>query len=146
MNFAGSGDLGNLFRTQEPSSMHDIDRLCQRQQQLRISLGDKASSAVEANPEVFSDADEFRKIHAKGRFRGTIVTGVEVVVALPFIATKIGLNHGSLVMRRYPFAFFPAVAGLWCFNYNVFAYAFGYDQERRNQYLYAKNIRMLRNI
>lgn len=31
-------------------------------------------------------------------------------------------------------------------NYNFFAYDFGYKQDRRNQYLYAKSIRMLRNV
>ena len=95
MNFAGSGDVGNVFRTQEPRSMDDIDRLCQRQQQLRIALGDKASSDVEANPEVFSDADEFRKIHAKARFRGTITTAVVVFGAMPFVASALGLRHGT---------------------------------------------------
>ena len=148
-NFTGSGDVGNMFRTQEPRSLDDMDRLCQRQEQLRIALGAEAGKAVEDDPMLYSDADEFRKIHAKGRFRGTILTGLEVVTALSvlgYMQKLPGLRHGSLAMRRYPFVFFPAVAGLWCVNYQVFAYGFGYDQVRRNQYLYAKNIRMLRNI
>ena len=146
MNFAGRGDAGNMFRMQEPRSLDDIDRLLQRKQQLRDSLGDEHAKPVEDSPELFADADEFRKIHAKGRFRGTILTGLEVFVALPFVAQQLNLGHGSLVMRRYPYAFFPAVAGLWCVNYNIFTWAYGYSQIRRNQYLYAKNIRMLRNI
>ena len=55
-NIVGKSDIGFAWRGQQARSMHDVDALIQRQEYLRIKLGDKAAE-VAADPGLYEDAD-----------------------------------------------------------------------------------------
>ena len=84
-SITGRGDLGYSFRTQQPRNIEDIDLLHRHLHQLKLDLGDERSTHVEENPEQYTDADKFRILHAKARFR-TAVTLLAVYVAAPTFA------------------------------------------------------------
>lgn len=75
MNKPGWGDLGMPFRTQEPRTLEQIDKLIQRQEQLRFAIGLERAHYVENNTDLFADAEKFNNFHRKARFR-TIVSSV----------------------------------------------------------------------
>ena len=59
-------DGGAPWRRQEPRTLDDIDALVQRMQQLKLKL--ERASEIEAAPELFSDGEKFRMIHAEARW------------------------------------------------------------------------------
>ena len=92
---AGRGDLGQLFRTQEPRTMEQVDLLLQRQEVLRKLVGEERSAEIRKAPELFADADEFRIYHAKSRFRATFTTIGAAMVASSVGAQMLGFKSGT---------------------------------------------------
>ena len=146
MVFAGRGDLGYAWRMQEPRSLDDVDTLLKRQEQLAMALGDEVAADVRAHPEDFADAEAFRNYHAKARFRATVCTIGGVMAATSFVGPQMGYSSGRDMVRRAPLLVVPAAMGLFVVNYAFWNMMVGYSQTERNKYLYAKNIRMLRNL
>lgn len=109
-------------------------------------MGSELAADVRAHPEDFADAEAFRNFHAKARFRATICTVATVMGATSFLAPGMGFASGRDMVRRNPLLVVPAAAGTFVVNYAFWNWWVGYDQTARNKYLYAKNIRMLRNI
>ena len=66
------GDLGYPWRMQGRRSMTQLDELIQYKLNYANKLGEEKVKEIEADVNLFADADQFRKYHAVGRFRGTI--------------------------------------------------------------------------
>ena len=66
------GDEGHWWRVQSGRSMEQLDRLVQYKLNFGKGLTEEKRKEIEADVNLFADADQFRIYHAKGRFRGTI--------------------------------------------------------------------------
>ncbi len=143
---ATRGDLGYSWRGQEPRSIEDIDFLLQRQEQLRKLLGPEMAATVAASPEDFADADAFRIYHAKARFRATLTTVAAYIGVSSIAAPMLGFSSGSALVRAHRLIAVPATIGTFCTSYFFWNRVIGWNHLQRNQYLFAKNIRMLRNL
>lgn len=146
MQFAGRGDSGWAWRMQEPRSMEDIDVLLQNQERLRKAVGEEKAAEICAAPHLFADAQAFRNIHAKARFRATLTTAVATLVGANLAAKSMGLPTGQQAIRQNKLIAVPAILGTFVFSYAFWNWKVGYNSQTRNEYLFAKNIRMLRNL
>lgn len=146
MTSAGRGDYGYSFRMQEPRSLDDIDFLIQRQEQLRQALGPEIAEKVASSPESYADAEAFRNYHAKARFRATFTTIGVTLGGAVIAAPMMGHANGRALIRANPLIAYPAIVGTWVGSYFFWNRVIGWNHEQRNKYLFAKNIRMLRNI
>lgn len=61
-------------------------------------------------------------------------------------APMFGYKSGRYLIMNNRMLVYPAMVGTFCVSYFVFNRLNGWSHERRNKYLYAKNIRMLRNL
>ena len=68
------------------------------------------------------------------------------MAATSFLGPQMGYSSGRDMVRRAPLMVVPATLGLFVVNYAFWNMVVGYNQTDRNKYLYAKNIRMLRNL
>ena len=64
--------MGYAWRVQGKRSMDQLDELVQYKYNYAQKLGEEKVAEIEADTNLFADADQFRIYHAKGRFRGTI--------------------------------------------------------------------------
>ena len=135
-----------MWRTQEPRTLEDIDLLIQRQEQLRRLVGEDKAKEIAAKPENFADADAFRIFHAKARFRATVTTVVAAVAVSSVAAPKLGYSSGVRLLKANSVLTLPALVGTWCTSYMIWNRVVGWNSQQRNEWLFAKNIRMLRNI
>lgn len=103
-------------------------------------------SEIEKRPENFADAEQFRNFHAKARFRATVATLGAAFVGSMVVAPMVGYRSGRALIMNQRMIVYPAMMGTWCVSYFVFNRLNGWTHEKRNKYLYAKNIRMLRNL
>ena len=113
---------------------------------MRAELGEELAADIRANPENFADAEAFRNFHAKARFRATFTTFGVFVGGSALAAPSMGFESGKMLLKAHRLMVVPAMVGTWCSSYFFWNRVIGWTHEERNKYLYAKNIRMLRNI
>ena len=144
MNWAtniNGGDLGYMFRTQRPRTLHDLDELIQLKCYLGKSLGETKCHEIEQDVNLFSDAEQFRKYHAVGRFRG-ILTAAGLTTATFTLLNK---GNGAGYMRANPLltcAFFTSQTVIWYMFWTRMA---GFNYTVYNEFNYARVHKMLRN-
>ena len=114
---------------------------------MKQDLGPERSNHVEEHPEQYTDADKFRILHAKARFR-TVVTLAAVYFAAP---TYAAMSMGGYKSGKHFFRMnsLPLTAGLVLLAipaYNIHHYIAGYRNIMWKEYNYAKCIRQLRNV
>ena len=146
MQIAGRGDNGYWFRMQEPRSIEDIDVLLQNQERLRNAIGEERAAEICAAPHLFADAQMFRDIHAKARFRATFTTAAATLVGANLYARSMGLTSGHAALKQNKLLTVSAIVGTLVGSYAFWNMWVGYKSQARNEYLFAKNIRMLRNL
>ena len=127
--------------------MEDIDELHAYAYNLKKVLGPDSSKAIEDSPEMYADADKFRILHAKARFRA-IATMFGAFVGGTTVASMYMPGHRSGVhlFRAYPV---PIVLGLFTstyFLYEIHHFLAGYRPVMYQEYNYAKALRQLRNV
>ena len=93
----GGGDLGMWWRVQTVRSLDDLDRLVQYKQYFAKQLGSEKVAEIEADTNLFADADQFRIYHAKGRWRGTLCALGTTAAATTFLNG--GRNGIGLIQR-----------------------------------------------
>ena len=113
----GRGDRGLWFKMQEFRSLDDYDQLLQRKEQLKIAVGEEKAAEIEACPELFVDAEKFRKFHAKARFRSVATTGLVVMGGSTFAAQLMGLPNGRAFLRANPYTSLGAAVGTLLVSY-----------------------------
>ena len=113
---------------------------------MRQELGEELAADVRADPENFADAEAFRNFHAKARFRATFTTLGVFVVGATAAAPSMGFESGKMLLKAHKLMVVPAMVGTWVSTYFFWNRVIGWNHLERNKYLYAKNIRMLRNI
>ena len=126
--------------------MEQVDTLLANQQYLAHSIGEERAQEIRDDPENFSDADAFRIYHAKARFRATITTLGAVVVGSTVAAPMLGFTNGSHLVRANRLAAYPAMAATFFVSYKIWHRIVGWTPQKENELIYAKNIRMLRNL
>ena len=80
-----NGDLGFWWRCQTPRSMDQLDDLMQYKLSIAKQLDEEKVKEIEADVNLFADADQFRIYHAVGRFRGTICAVITTAAATTFL-------------------------------------------------------------
>ena len=109
-------------------------------------VGEERAALIRDCPENFADADAFRIYHAKSRFRATFTTLGATMVASSVGAQMLGFRSGTQLISRYNFIAVPAIIGTWVVSYQVWNRIVGFTPQKWNEFTYAKNLRMLRNI
>ena len=143
---AGLGDNGLPFRTQETRSIEQIDMLLQRQEQLRHAIGLVRAAEIEAAPELVADGEKFQKWNASARNNAAFTTGAAVCAGSTLAAPKLGFSHGKQVIRAYSPIVAVGAIGSYAVFYQVYSRLAGWTSRAQNELIYARNIRMLRNI
>ena len=92
-----NGDLGFWWRCQTPRSMDQLDELIQYKLSIAKQLDAEKVQEIEADVNLFADADQFRIYHAVGRFRGTICAVATTALATTFLN---GGQNGRQFMRK----------------------------------------------
>ena len=144
MNYnTNNGDMGHWWRTQSSRSMDQLDDLVQYKLNFGKQLGDEKCKEIEADTNLYADADQFRIYHAKGRFRGTICAAVST--AAMFTVMNGGRN-GIALMGKQPALAAAAFVGNWIVFYQFWSRWAGYNSQKYNEFQYARVHKMLRNI
>ena len=143
MNFnATGGDLGYWWRAQTSRSMDHLDKLIQMKLYYASKLPEEKVKQIEADTELYADADQFRIYHAKGRFRGTICAlGFTSV----FFTMLNGGRNGRAAIKANPVMAAAVFGGSLVSFYMVFARMAGYNSKVYNEFQYARVHKMLRN-
>ena len=81
-------------------------------------MGEEKCSEIEADVNLFADADQFRIYHAKGRFRGTLCT---LLVAPAICTTLNGGSNGIGWMAKNKALAGLIVAGTWSVFYQLWS-------------------------
>ena len=139
-------DMGEVFRRQEPRSLEDIDRLVQRQQQLRLTIGLERAAYVESNPELFADGEKFRIFHAEARWNAFFFTIASYIGGVGAINMFMPQLQARKMIKQYQPLVAIGVVGYAMLSYQVFSRLAGFDPSNWNEYNYAKSVRMLRNV
>ena len=143
MNFnATGGDLGYFWRAQRGRSMDQLDELIQLKLYYAQRLPEEKVKEIEANTELFSDADQFRIYHAKGRLRGTLCA---MGFTAAFFTFMNGGVNGRAAMKANPAMAMAVFGGSLVSFYMVFARMAGYNSKVYNEFQYARVHKMLRN-
>ena len=136
-------DLTYSYRRQHKRSLEEIDTLIERQQSLKHFIGPERSAEIERDPDLFYNHEKFRIWQAKARFRAFITT----LVAVPAVFTVAnGGRNGSGLMRRNPTISLAAIVGTYVTTFYLWHRIVGYNKQAQNEQLYAKNVKMLRNL
>ena len=141
----GRGDRGAWFRMQEVRSIEEYDTLLQRKEQLKADLGAEKSAEIEDNPDIFVDAEKFRKFHAKARFRSVVTTAGAVMAGSTIAAQQLGFANGRAFLRAYPYSSLGVTLATWVVSYHSWHFIAGFRTNEMNELKYARYIRMLRN-
>ena len=88
--------MGFSWRMQPKRSMEQLDELVQYKLSIASKLDETTVKAIEAEVDLYADADQFRIFHAVGRFRGTICALGTTAVAMTFLN---GGNNGRALIR-----------------------------------------------
>ena len=122
-----TGDLGYMFRMQKARSLHDLDQLIQLKCYISGKLGAQKAQEIESDVTLYSDAEQFRKYHAVGRFRGILTAGFLTTVTFTGMN---GWKNGMGSIQRQPFlagAFFATNFLVW---YQVWSRGAGYSEQK----------------
>ena len=130
---------------QEVRTIEDYDTLCQRKEQLRYALGVEKAAEIEACPELFVDAEKFRKFHAKARFRSIATSALVVAGGSTLAAQQLGLPNGRALIRAHPYPTLAVGVGTLLVSYQFWHYVAGFRSNEYNELKYSRYIRMLRN-
>ena len=122
--------------------MDDLDRLIQYKLSFAKKLGEEKVKEIEADVNLFADADQFRIYHAKGRFRGTISAAITTMAAWTVMN---GGHNGIAFARSQPLLAAGTAIGSWMFFYQVWSRQAGYTGQKYNEFQYARIHKMLRN-
>ena len=77
--------------------MDQLDELIQYKLYVASQLNEEKVKEIEADVNLFADADQFRIYHAVGRFRGTICALATTAIATTFLN---GGSNGRGFMRK----------------------------------------------
>ena len=126
-----NGDGGFYWKMQPKRSMEQLDELVQYKLQFASKLPAETVRDIEADVNLYADADQFRIFHAVGRFRGTICALATTAVAMTFLN---GGHNGRALMRQKPLLA-GAIFGGSLFTYYQFwiRYA-GYTDRKYNEF------------
>ena len=138
--------MGEVFRRQEPRSMDDIDKLIQRQQQLRLAIGLERAAYIEQNPELFSDGEKFRIFHAEARWNAFFFTIAAYVGGIGALNMFMPQLQASKMIKQFKPVVAVGCVGFYVLSYQVFSRVAGFDPNNWNEYNYAKSVRMMRNV
>ena len=138
----GSGDLGYLFRTQTSRSMNDLDKLIQLKLCYANKLGEQKVKEIEKDVVLFSDADQFRIYHAKGRFRGFFSASAFTVTL--FTAMN-GFQNGRGALAAKPLLTAGVFVSSFIGFYMFWTRVAGFNYQKYNEFQYARVFKMLRN-
>lgn len=113
---------------------------------LAQAIGKERAAEIEAAPESVADSEKFQKWNAKARNRSVIQIAGAVVFGSTLLAPSLGYSSGRQLLRhRSHFALLGAVGG-YPILYKINARLAGWTSQEQNEFVYARNIRMLRNI
>ena len=116
---------------QSSRSMDDLDRLIQYKQAIGNKLDAEKRSEIEADINLFSDAEQFRSYHAIGRFRATVCTIGTTIGAMTFLnGGRNGVGH----MWRNPWMATAVFVGSWATWYQVWTRYAGYNSQKYNEF------------
>ena len=136
------GDLGFWWRTQTERSMSDLDTLCRYKLYFAKQLGPEKCAEIEEDVILFSDADQFRIYHAKGRFRGTACA----IATTGAVATVLnGGSNGIGFLQKNPLIGGAVFLGSWTVFYQFWSRYSGYTAQKYNEFQYARVHKQLRN-
>ena len=139
-------DQGELFRTQAIRDISDIDTMLARKEQLRVAIGEQRANEIEKRPDTVIDGEGFRIAHAYGRWYGVIFTGATLFGGSTAYSMSVGVpGAGKQLLRQNTLFAVPAVVGMYCVYYQVFARIGGYSQQKWDEYKFARFCRQLRN-
>ena len=113
------GDLGYIWRTQTGRSMDQLDKLYRLKYFYAKKLGDAKVKEIEADVNLFADADQFRIYHAVGRFRGTICSLVSTAV---FFTLVNGGRNGMGAIKKHPILASGYFVANWAVFYKFWSY------------------------
>ena len=97
---------------------------------------------IEADVNLYGDADQFRIYHAKGRFRGTISA---VLFTGSFFTVMSGNKNGLQAMTKNPLLATAVFGGSLFTFYKFWSRYAGYTNQKYNEFQYARVFKMLRN-
>ena len=136
------GDLGFSWRMQGSRSLDQLDNLHQYKLNIGSKLGGEKSKFIEENLDLFSDADQFRIYHAKGRFRGIISAAV---FTSAFFTISNGGRNGKRAMHANPVLASLIFGGSLVTFYTLWSRYAGFTNQKYNEFQYARVHKMLRN-
>ena len=135
------GDLGYWFRTQKPRTLHDLDELIQLKHNLGNQLTAEKRAEIEGDVNLFGDAEQFRKYHAVGRFRGILTAGALTTTLFTVLNKGNGVGY---MKANAPLTglFFASQTVVWYMFWTRWA---GFSYDKYNEFHYARVHKMLRN-
>ena len=110
--------------------MDQLDQLIQYQLRYANALGEDKVKEIEADVNLFADADQFRIYHAKGRFRGTISAFLITGAAFGVMS---GGRGGYAKMWQNPLAV-GVFGASWLVCYKFWSYYAGYTNQKYNEF------------
>ena len=141
-----SGDLGFWWRMQEPRTLHDMDQLHQYKLHYASKLSATKVKDIEDNIKLYSDADQFRIYHAKGRFRGFFSASLITGGAFTFLAKQQGHPGGGRgLMKAMPYQTWALFLGSYFCTYHFWSKQAGLTDDKYYEFQYARVHKMLRN-
>ena len=139
-------DQGELFRTQAIRDITDLDIALQRKEQLRDIIGHERAAQIEARPDTVIDGEGFRIAHAFGRWYGFFATVGTIVGGAGLYSYTTGApGVGKKLLTTHAIVTVPAAFGMSYVYYNIFARIGGFNQQKWDEYRFARFCRQLRN-
>ena len=133
-SMSGPGDNGYGFRAQVPRTLHDIDQLIQRQESLKIAIGEERALSIEAAPEQCFDWEQFRVMNSKARFRSIVTTGAVTIGGSIGGAYYLGMPSGKAFLRRFhPFSS-VAIVGTFLVSYQIHERVMGWSRQLSDEF------------
>lgn len=113
---------------------------------LAKAIGAERAAAIEAAPDSVADSEKFQKWNAKARNRTILQLVGAVVVGSTIIAPQLGYTSGRQLLRYRSDIAFVVSLGSYPILYKINARLAGWTAQDQNEFTYARNIRMLRNV
>ena len=130
-------DGGAMFRRQEPRSLDDIDKLVQRQQQLRLNLGLERAGEIEKSVDSFADGEKFRMWHATARWNAIWFTFASYIGGVASLNMFMPQLKASAFIKAYKPLVMLGCVGYSLVSYQIFSAIAGFDKTMWNEYKYA---------
>ena len=101
------------------------------------------AAEIERDSDLYYNHERFRIWQAKARFRSLFTTAF--LVSAGFTVAN-GGRGGLSLMGKKPLIAIVSVVGTYMTSFYVWHRIVGYNRQVQNEQLYAKNIKMLRNL